>query len=59
MLEIIKHYIEELQTTTFDDFYQKYIFSVQDINISKEISGLETDDIVSLNKLISKLHNEL
>ena len=59
MLEIIKQYIDELPSITFDDLYQKYIFSVQDINVSKEISELETDDIISLSRLISRLHKEL
>lgn len=59
MLETIKSYIEELPEDTFDTFYQKYIFEVQDINIAKEVSGVKTDDILSLDRLIARLHKEL
>lgn len=59
MLETIKSYIEDLPKDTFDTFYQKYIFEVQDINIAKEVSGVKTDDILSLDRLIARLHKEL
>lgn len=59
MLETIKSYIENLPEDTFDIFYQKYIFEVQDINITKEVSGVKTDDILSLDRLIARLHKEL
>lgn len=56
MLGTIKAYIEDLPEDTFEDFYQKYIFAVQDQNILQEVSGVKTTEIIELNKLISILH---
>lgn len=59
MLETIKTYIKELPDEDFDEFYQNYIFEVQDQNIELEVSSIKTADILSLDKLIAKLHKEL
>lgn len=59
MLETIKAYIKELPDEDFDEFYQNYIFEVQDQNIELEVSSIKTADILSLDKLIAKLHKEL
>ena len=59
MLETIKTYIDELPELDFDDYYQNYIFEVQDQNLELEVSSLKTADILSLDKLIAKLHKEL
>ena len=59
MLETIKTYIDELPEMDFDDYYQNYIFEVQDQNLELEVSSLKTADILSLDKLIAKLHKEL
>lgn len=58
MLETVKAYIQE-DSEQFEDYYQKYIFMVQDINLDKEVSGVKPSDILSLDKLIAKLHKEL
>lgn len=59
MLETIKTYIKELPEQDFDDYYQNYIFEVQDQNITAEVSSVKTTDILSLDKLIARLHKEL
>jgi len=59
MLDTIKCYIKELPDQDFDDYYQNYIFSVQDQNLLAEIESIKTSDIMSLDKLIAKLHKEL
>ena len=59
MLETVKRYIKELPDQDFEDFYQNYIFNVQDQNITVEVSSVKTTDILSLDKLIAKLHKEL
>ena len=59
MLETVKRYIKELPDQDFEDFYQNYIFNVQDQNITVEVSSVKTTDILSLEKLIAKLHKEL
>lgn len=59
MLDTIKGYIKELPDQDFDDYYQNYIFSVQDQNLLAEIESIKTSDIMSLDKLIAKLHKEL
>ena len=43
----------------FDEFYQRYIFDVQDQNIEAEVHSLNTTDILTIDRLIDKLHREL
>lgn len=59
MLETIKSYINEAPDIPFDEYYQRYIFNVQDMNIDSEIASIKVDDILSLDRLIAKLHKEL
>lgn len=59
MLEAIKSYISELPSIPFEDYYQNYIFKVQDQNILAEVGSIKTNDILSLDRLIAKLHKEL
>lgn len=59
MLETVKSYIEELPDTPFDEYYQRYVFRVQDMNIETEVGSINTDDILSLDRLIAKLTKEL
>lgn len=59
MLETIKSYISELSDTPFEDYYQNYIFKVQDQNILAEVGSIKTNDIMSLDRLIARLHKEL
>jgi len=59
MLDTVKKYITELPDISFEDYYQNYIFDVQDYNIEMEVNSVKTSDILSLDKLIAKLHKEL
>ena len=59
MLDIIKAYIRDLPDTEFEDYFQQYIFDVQDQNIIAEVNSVKTTDILSLDRLIARLHNEL
>ena len=59
MLNTIKAYITELPEYNFDLYYQKYIFNVQDQNIIAEVNSVKTNDIISLDRFIAKLHKEL
>ena len=59
MLETIKSYIKDLPDKSFEEYYQQYIFDVQDQNIEAEINSIKTTDILSLDRLIAKLHKEL
>ena len=59
MLDNIKSYIAGLPDTPFEEFYQKYIFEVQDQNIVAEISSIKTTDIMSLDRMIARLRKEL
>jgi hypothetical protein len=55
MLDTVKTFIKELPDVPFDEFYQRYICYVQDQNIQIEVKGIQTDEIVSLNKLLMRL----
>lgn len=59
MLETVKTCIKDLPDTSFDIYYQNYIFDVQDQNIFAEVNSVKTNDILSLDRLIAKLHKEL
>ena len=59
MLSTIKSYIENLPETDFFDFYQKYIFDVQDHNLQAEVNSIKSDDIISLDKFIDRLLHEV
>lgn len=59
MLESIKSYINDSPNISFEDYYRNYIFEVQDQNIEAEVKSVKSSDILSLDKLIAKLHKEL
>ena len=64
MLETIRNCINEMQndSTTFEDLFLRYVTQVQDTNISKEISYMITNNIVSvelLDRAISDAFKEL
>ena len=59
MLETVKSYIDDSSDTSFEDYYQNYIFEVQDMNIEAEVKSVKPNDILSLDKLIARLHKEL
>ena len=55
MLDTVKTYIKELPDVPFDVFYQRYICYVQDQNVQVEVKNIQTDEILSLNKLLMRL----
>ena len=59
MLETVKSYINDSSDISFEDYYQNYIFEVQDRNIEAEVRSVKPNDILSLDKLIARLHKEL
>lgn len=59
MLDTIKTYIKETPNIPFEEYYQRYIFNVQDMNINAEVASVKPDDIISLDRLIAKLHKSL
>ena len=59
MLETVKTYIDELPDIPFDQYYQNYVCRVQDQNIKIEIESLKSDDILSLEQILARLHKEI
>lgn len=59
MLDTVCSYISESPDTPFAEYYQRYIFSVQDQNISAEVASIKTDDILSLDRLVARLSKEV
>lgn len=59
MLETVKTYIDELPDIPFDQYYQNYVCRVQDQNIKIEIDSLKSDDILSLEQILARLHKEI
>lgn len=58
MLTKVKHYIES-DTLDFNLFYQNYIQSVQDYSLGIEVKNLQKSDVLSIDKLITKLYAEM
>lgn len=63
MLEIVNNKISQLiaNKDTFDSYFTKYIFRMQDQNIESEVSGVEKHNILQVNdvaKLINKEYEE-
>ena len=52
MLETVKSYIKEIPDMDFTDYYQQYIFSVQDNNLALE-SNISDKSFNDISKLIS------
>lgn len=59
MLEILKQIIVSTPNTSFAEYYQNYIMEIQDYNLGLEVKDLRNADILSVDKLIHKLHKEL
>ena len=59
MLETIKSYINGIPDIPFEDYYQNYICEVQDRNIESEIEFVQSDDILTMSALLTRLHKEL
>lgn len=55
MLDTIKAYIKEIPNVPFDEFYQRYICYVQDTNVQSEINNIQSDEVMSLNKILKRL----
>lgn len=58
MLETVKQLIKELPEYSFDEFYQKYIFDIQDDNLSAE-TQISDSTFNSLDKLLNKIRKEM
>ena len=58
MLETIKKYISETPDISFNDYYQQYIFAIQDENIGAET---QFSDITfnNVERIISRIRKEL
>lgn len=59
MLETVKQHVHDTSYAPFPEYYEKYICEVQDMNILAEVNSVKATDILSLDKLICKLHNQL
>ena len=59
MLESIKQLITNSPDISFTEYYQQYVMDVQDYNLGIEVKDLRNADILSVDKLIHKLHKEL
>jgi len=58
MLETVKGYIQDLPDMSFEEYYQKYIFSVQDENINLSTSFADST-FFNLDKILGKIRREL
>lgn len=58
MLDTVKGYIQDLPDMSFEEYYQKYIFSVQDENINLSTSFADST-FFNLDKILGKIRREL
>ena len=61
MLNNVKHLIYSIQDNDvpFSQYYQQYIFDVQEQSIQYEVDQLKNADILSLERLIDKMYKEM
>ena len=59
MLETVKTYIWELPDTPFSIYYQNYICDVQDQNILLEVSSIKTEEVLTLERLMSLIRRKI
>lgn len=58
MLDSVKQKIEDLPDKSFNQFYQEYIFKIQDDNLEREVSTVKSNGVISLTKLVNELHKQ-
>lgn len=58
MLETVKKQIEDLPDISFEEYYQKYVFSIQDENIYSTTSFSDIT-FFNLDKILGKIRREL
>lgn len=58
MLDSIKKKIEEVTEEPFSQYYQQYIFKVQDQNLDREVNTVKAKGVLSIDKLINELHRQ-
>lgn len=58
MLDDVRKKIDETPNTPFSQFYQQYIFKIQDENLNREIDTVKAKGVVSIDKLIDELHRQ-
>lgn len=61
MLNNVKQLIYSIQDNDvpFSQYYQQYIFDVQEQSIQYEVDQLKNVDILSLERLIDKMYKEI
>jgi len=59
MLETVKTYIRDLPDIPFSIYYQNYICDVQDRNIVLEVNSIKTDEILTIERLITSIKRRL
>ena len=61
MLTNVKQLIYSIQDNNvpFSQYYQQYIFDVQEQSIQYEVDQLKNADILSLERLIDKMYKEM
>lgn len=57
-LKELQQYIST-DTLDFNQFYQNYIQSVQEYSLEIEVTDLQKSDVLSIDKLITKLYAEM
>lgn len=58
MLETVKQQIKELPDISFEEYYQRYVFSVQDENINSMVN-FNDSTFFNLDKILGKIRREL
>ncbi len=59
MLDNVKQLISSIPDIPFSQYYQQYINDIQDQSLGFEVDDLNKADILSLDRLITKLYKEM
>ena len=59
MLETVKACIEDAPKTSFSEFFQEYVLSVQDFNIDREFKYLVNRNILGVTNMSALIQNTI
>lgn len=59
MLETVKQLISNSPDISFTEYYQQYVMDIQDYNLCLEVDSLKNPNVLSVTRLVAKLHKEL
>ena len=59
ILPTVRHLIDTVPDIPFSQYYQQYIFDVQDQTIQYELDDLSNSNVINIARLIDSIYKEM